>query len=75
MLILLSDFVLIFLISLIFRIILAGIQLGGELVGMQMGFGISQTIDPISGFSMPVISQFVYIIFYCCFLVSIFIII
>lgn len=63
MLILLSDFVLIFLISLIFRIILAGIQLGGELVGMQMGFGISQTIDPISGFSMPVISQFVYIIF------------
>jgi len=63
MLILLSDFILIFLISLIFRIILAGIQLGGELVGMQMGFGISQTIDPISGFSMPVISQFVYIIF------------
>jgi flagellar biosynthetic protein FliR len=61
--ILVSDFVLIFLISLIFRIVLAGIQLGGELVGIQMGFGISQTIDPISGFSMPVISQFVYIIF------------
>jgi flagellar biosynthetic protein FliR len=61
--ILVSDFIFIFLISLIFRIILAGIQLGGELVGIQMGFGISQTIDPISGFSMPVISQFVYIIF------------
>jgi len=59
---LVSDFVLIFLVSLIFRIMLAGIQLGGELVGIQMGFGISQTIDPISGFSMPVISQFVYII-------------
>ncbi len=58
-----SDFLLIFLISLVFRIILAGIQLGGELVGIQMGFGISQTIDPMSGFSMPVISQFVYIIF------------
>ncbi|PMP65332.1 MAG: hypothetical protein C0190_06890 [Thermodesulfobacterium geofontis] len=60
---LVSDFIFIFLISLIFRIILAGIQLGGELVGIQMGFGISQTMDPISGFSMPVISQFVYIIF------------
>ncbi len=58
-----SDFILIFLISLIFRIILAGIQLGGELVGIQMGFGISQTIDPMSGFSIPVISQFIYIIF------------
>ncbi|MDF2953994.1 MAG: Flagellar biosynthesis protein FliR [Thermodesulfobacterium sp.] len=61
--VLLSDFIFIFLISLIFRIFLAGIQLGGELVGIQMGFGISQTMDPLSGFSMPVISQFVYIIF------------
>jgi flagellar biosynthetic protein FliR len=62
-LIMLSDFVLIFLISLLFRIILAGLQVGGELVGYQMGFGITQTIDPISGFSLPVISQFVYIVF------------
>lgn len=62
-LILLSDFLFIFLISLIFRFILAGIQLGGELIAMQMGFGISQTIDPISGFSTPIISQFLYIIF------------
>ncbi len=61
--ILISDFVFIFLVSLIFRIILAGIQLGGELVGIQMGFGISQTMDPIAGVSMPIISQFIYIIF------------
>lgn len=61
--ILISDFIFIFLVSLIFRIILAGMQLGGELVGIQMGFGVSQTIDPVSGFSIPVISQFVYIIF------------
>jgi flagellar biosynthetic protein FliR len=39
-LIMLSDFVLIFLISLLFRIILAGLQVGGELVGYQMGFGM-----------------------------------
>lgn len=61
--ILISDFLFILLISLIFRIILAGIQLGGELVGIQMGLGISQTMDPIAGVSMPVISQFVYIVF------------
>ncbi len=62
-LILLSDFIFIFLISLLFRIILAGIQVGGELVGYQMGFGITQTIDPLSGFSLPIISEFIYIIF------------
>ncbi|MCS7278852.1 MAG: flagellar biosynthetic protein FliR [Thermodesulfobacteriaceae bacterium] len=58
------EFLLIFIIALIFRFILAGIQLGGELVGIQMGFGISQTMDPISGFSLPIISEFVYIIFF-----------
>ncbi len=63
LLILLSDFIFIFLISLLFRIILAGIQVGGEMVGYQMGFGITQTIDPLSGFSLPIISQFIYIIF------------
>ncbi len=62
-LILFSDFLFIFVVSLLFRFILAGIQLGGEVVGIQMGFGISQTIDPLSGFSIPVISQFIYIIF------------
>jgi len=62
-LVMLSDFVLIFLISLLFRFILAGLQIGGELVGYQMGFGITQTIDPISGFSLPIISQFVYLVF------------
>lgn len=57
-----NEFLLIFIISLIFRFILAGIQLGGEMVGIQMGFGISQTIDPLSGFSLPVISQLIYIV-------------
>lgn len=64
-----SEFLLIFIITLIFRLILGGIQLGGELVGIQMGFGISQTIDPIAGFSLPVISEFVYIIFFLFFFI------
>ncbi|NPA38937.1 MAG: hypothetical protein GXO57_00585 [Thermodesulfobacteria bacterium] len=63
LLVMFSDFLLIFLVSLLFRFILAGLQVGGELVGYQMGFGISQTIDPISGFSLPIISQFVYLVF------------
>ncbi|MFN3505290.1 MAG: flagellar biosynthetic protein FliR [Caldimicrobium sp.] len=57
------DFFLFFLISLFFRFILAGLQLGGELVGLQMGFGISQTFDPMSGISMPILSQFIYLLF------------
>ncbi len=58
-----SDFLLIFVFSLFFRLILAGLELGGEVVGLQMGFGISQTFDPLSGVSMPLISQFLYFIF------------
>ena len=61
--VLVSEFLLIFAISFLFRLIIAGIQLGGEMVSIQMGFGLSQTIDPVSGFSLPVISQFVYLIF------------
>ncbi|MFN3406664.1 MAG: flagellar biosynthetic protein FliR [Caldimicrobium sp.] len=57
------DFFLFFLLSLFFRYILAGLQLGGELVGFQMGFGISQTFDPMSGISMPILSQFIYLLF------------
>lgn len=57
------DFILIFIVCLFFRIILTGIQIGGELVGYQMGFGITQTIDPLTGFGLPVVSQFVYLIF------------
>lgn len=61
--ILFSDFLLIFFISLFFRFLLSGLQLGGELVGLQMGFGISQTFDPLGGVSMPILSQFIYLLF------------
>jgi flagellar biosynthetic protein FliR len=59
---LLSDFLIFFLLSLFLRFILAGIQVGGEMVGLQMGFGISQTIDPISGVSIPILSEFLFLL-------------
>lgn len=58
-----SDLFLLFLVTFFFRIIVSGLQLGGELVGIQMGFGISQTFDPLGGVSMPIISQFLYLVF------------
>lgn len=58
-----SDFLLFSFLSLLFRFLLGGLQLGGELVGFQMGFGISQTFDPLSGISMPILSQFIYLMF------------
>lgn len=64
----LSDFLLFFLISLFFRFLIGGLQLGGELVGLQMGFGISQTFDPSSGVSMPILAQFLYLVFILFFL-------
>lgn len=57
------DFFLFFLIAYFFRLILGGLQLGGELAGLQMGFGISQTFDPASGVAMPIIAQFLYLVF------------
>ncbi len=63
LLLLFSDFLIFFLFSLFFRFILAGIQIGGEMVGLQMGFGISQTIDPVSGVSIPILSEFLFLLF------------
>jgi len=40
------------------RMFFEGIQLGGQLVGFQMGFGIVNVIDPVSGANFSVIAQF-----------------
>lgn len=40
------------------RLIFEGIQIGGQLVGFQMGFGIVNVFDPISGANFSIISQF-----------------
>lgn len=57
------DFLIFFIVSYFYRLILGGLQLGGEVAGLQMGFGISQTFDPASGVAMPIIAQFLYLIF------------
>lgn len=39
------------------RIFFEGVQLGGQLVGFQMGFGIVNVIDPITGANFSIIAQ------------------
>ncbi len=40
------------------RLIFAAVELGGELAGLQMGFGIANVIDPSSNQPVPLIEQF-----------------
>jgi flagellar biosynthetic protein FliR len=49
-----------FILSLSVQVIFAGIQLGGQLVSFEMGFSMASVVDPQSGVSTPVISQFIY---------------
>ena len=48
--------------SLSLKVIFAGIQMGGEIVGFQMGLSMAHLIDPQSGVSTPVISQICYLL-------------
>jgi len=43
-------------------VIFAGIQLAGQLMDMQMGFGIVNVIDPQSGTQVPLIGNFQYLL-------------
>lgn len=40
------------------RLIFAAVELGGEIVGLQMGFGIANVLDPNSNQPVPLIEQF-----------------
>ncbi|HFC98303.1 MAG TPA: flagellar biosynthetic protein FliR [Thermosulfurimonas dismutans] len=51
------------------RVIFAGIQLGGEMVGMQIGFGVAQVIDPVTGVQAPILAQLTYLLAFLFFLV------
>ncbi len=44
------------------RLILAGVQFSGQLLGFQMGFGVANVIDPATGVESPVLSQMVYLV-------------
>jgi flagellar biosynthetic protein FliR len=40
------------------RLLFAAVEMGGNIVGQTMGLGFAQMMDPSSGVSVPVISQF-----------------
>jgi flagellar biosynthesis protein FliR len=42
------------------KLILAGIQMGGDFVSLQMGLSMANVLDPQSGADLTVISQFTY---------------
>jgi flagellar biosynthetic protein FliR len=44
------------------KIIFASLQIGGELVGFQMGMMMANVVDPQSGVNAPVLSQFQYLV-------------
>jgi flagellar biosynthetic protein FliR len=49
-------------IGMIARLIFAGIQLAGQLIGFQMGFAIVNVIDPAFSLQVSIIAQFQYLI-------------
>jgi flagellar biosynthetic protein FliR len=44
------------------RLLFAGIQLAGQLVGFQMGFAIVNVVDPVSSSQVSIIAQFQYLL-------------
>jgi len=54
--------------ALLLRFVFAGIQLGGELVGIQIGFGVAQVIDPVTGVQAPILAQLTYLTAFLLFL-------
>ena len=44
------------------KIIFAGIQMGGELAGFQMGLSLANVMDPHSEVNAPILSQFLYLL-------------
>ena len=58
----LGEFLLGLIISIIIRSIFCAIQTAGEIIGFQMGFSMMNVVDPLSGGSVSLISQFLYIV-------------
>ncbi len=56
--------------ALIVRLVFAGLQMAGQLVGFQMGLSVANVVDPQSGTQSIIISQMAYIIALLLFLVS-----
>lgn len=58
----LSELMIGFLLGFSVRLIFAGLQLAGELVSFQMGFGMARVMDPQSGTESTVLTEFYYLI-------------
>jgi len=44
------------------NVILAGIQIAGQLAGFQMGFAIANVVDPITGANAPITANLLYMV-------------
>lgn len=55
-------------IGLAITVIFAGVQIAGELIGYQMGFGIVNVVDPMTGTEAPITANLLYILAFLLFL-------
>lgn len=46
------------LIGLTVRLVIEAVAFGGQIIGLSMGLGFGQTVDPVSGAQMPAVGQF-----------------
>ena len=46
--------------SLVVRFLFAAVQMGGQLIGFQMGFAMINVVDPLTGASVVITSHFLY---------------
>ncbi len=58
----LGELMLGFVLGLLVRIVFAGVQTAGHLIGFQMGFAMMNVVDPFSGASVTLTSQFLYLL-------------
>ncbi len=56
--------------SLFLRMIFAGLQIAGQMVGVQMGLSVANIMDPQTGVQSVIVSQFAYMIALLLFLVA-----
>jgi len=51
-----------FTLGLVLKLVFAGIQLAGQMVGFQMGFGVAHVMDPQMGQESPVLAELGYLV-------------
>ncbi|BDQ32864.1 flagellar biosynthetic protein FliR [Pseudodesulfovibrio portus] len=59
-LMIIGEFILGIILSMIVNFLFAAVQLGGQIIGFQMGFAMVNVVDPITGTSNAVTAHFLY---------------